>query len=128
MGDTDAPRASRRVILVVEDDPVLRGLVADVAAESGAEIDRAGDGAEAIAAIRRRRPDLILLDLMMPGIDGWRFLEIYRQLPGPHAPVVVLSAASAPARFGVAPDVSEVIAKPFSIDHLLEVVQRHLGR
>lgn len=133
---TPAGRIARRwpegertpVVLIVEDEPAARRLLVDVVRDEGADVVEAGDGAEAVAAIRRRRPDLILLDLMMPGIDGWRFLELYRQLPGPHAPVVVVTAAPPPARSTVMHDVEDVVPKPFSVDHLLDVVSRHLGQ
>ena len=110
-------------ILIVEDEPDVRNLLDEVLREDGYEVSAVRDGAEAIAVLRRRRPDAILLDLMMAGLDGWDFLALYRQLPGPHAPVIVVTAA---ARGGVerAHDsgADAVVTKPFSVDRLLNLV------
>jgi CheY-like chemotaxis protein len=110
-------------ILIVEDDPDVRALLYEVLAEDGYEVSAARDGADAIAQLRKRRPDAILLDLMMAGLDGWDFLSLYRQLPGPHAPVIVVTAA---ARGGIerAHDhgADAVVTKPFSVDRLLDLV------
>ena len=110
-------------ILIVEDDPDVRALLNEVLLEDGYDVSTAADGAEAIAQLRRRRPDAILLDLMMGGIDGWDFLTLYRQLPGPHPPVIVVTAA---ARGGIERAHDEgadaVVTKPFSVDRLLDLV------
>ena len=121
-------------ILIVEDEPEVRELLREVLVEDGYEVSAARDGAEAIALLRRQRPDAIVLDLMMSGIDGWDFLTLYRQLPGPKSPVIVVTAA---ARGGVerAHDrgADAVVTKPFSVDRLLNLVatqvrQREDGR
>ena len=116
-------------ILIVEDESDVRALLHEVLLEDGYEVSTARDGAEAIAVLRRHRPDAILLDLMMSGIDGWDFLSLYRQLPGPHAPVIVVTAA---ARGGVerAQDsgADAVVTKPFSIDRLLDLVAMQVRR
>ena len=110
-------------ILIVEDEPDVRTLLADVLVEDGYEVSAARDAADAIALLRRRRPDVIVLDLMMAGLDGWDFLALHRQLPGPHAPVIVVTAA---ARGGIerAHDAGAdaVVTKPFSVDRLLDLV------
>ncbi len=115
-------------ILVVDDDPDVRSLLHSLATSEGYEVTTAADGADAIAAIRQRRPDVILLDLMMPVIDGWSFLDLYRQLPGPHAPVIVITAAAREARNAVSHSVGEVVPKPFSVDKVLALVHRYTGR
>lgn len=116
-------------ILIVEDEPAVRALLVEVLSEDGYEVSSAGDGAEAIAMLRKRRPDAIVLDLMMTGLDGWDFLSLYRQLPGPHAPVIVVTAA---ARGGVerAHDhgADAVVTKPFSVDRLLDLVAYQVRR
>ena len=119
----------RARVLVVEDDPTLAPLMAEALAGDGYEVEVARDGADAIAAIRRRRPDLILLDLMMPVMSGWDFLSLYREVPGPHAPVLVITAASASTLLGVeaSPDVEAVVRKPYSVDRVLSLVAHHIG-
>ncbi len=70
-------------ILVVEDDPCTRTAVAGILRESGFKAWRVPNGTSALRRLRRRRkPCVILLDLMMPGITGWEFLERHRESPG----------------------------------------------
>ena len=121
---TDGPIAR---ILVIDDDEHVRALLRTVLTDEGYEVLSASDGAEAIEHVRRRPPDLILLDLMMPRVSGWSFTEQYARMPGPHAPIIVITAASSSVlRF---PDqgVQRVVPKPFSVDALLAHVRRTLG-
>ena len=115
-------------VLVVDDDEHILALLGEALGLEGYEVMGALDGAAAVSAIRRSRPDLILLDLMMPVLDGFSFLDLYRQLPGPHAPVIVITAAAREAREEVAGKADEVIPKPFSVDHVLRIVNRYTGR
>ena len=122
----DAGKTAR--VLVIDDDEHILALLREALGTEGYEVQGAIDGAEAIGAIRRSRPDVILLDLMMPVLDGYSFLELYKQLPGPHAPVIVITAAAREAREEVAGKADEVIPKPFSVDHVLRIVNRYTGR
>ena len=115
-------------VLVIDDDEHILALLGEALGTEGYEVQGAMDGADAIGAIRRSRPDVILLDLMMPVLDGYSFLELYKQLPGPHAPVIVITAAARAARGEVAGKAEEVIPKPFSVDHVLQIVNRYTGR
>jgi PAS domain S-box-containing protein len=84
--------AARRA-LVVDDDAELRQLLRDLLAKEGWEVDAAADGREALARLAGPPPGLILLDLLMPGMDGFEFLaELQREEVGNSAPVVVLTA------------------------------------
>src|SRR5687767_13467268 len=96
-------------VLVVDDDEHILALLGEALGMEGYEVMGALDGAAAVSAIRRSRPDLILLDLMMPVLDGFSFLDLYKQLPGPHAPVIVITAAAREAREEVAGKAEEVI-------------------
>lgn len=115
-------------VLIIDDDEHVLALLAEVLTAEGYEVMGALDGAAAVGAIRHQRPDVILLDLMMPVIDGWSFLELYRQLPGPHAPVIVITAAARAARRAVEGAVETVVPKPFSVDRVLSLVHRYTGR
>ncbi len=84
---------SRR-ILVVDDDPTIRGLVRDVLDMEGYAVTTAQDGLAAICALEGDRPDCVILDVMMPGLDGHAVLEHIRSHHGGHLPVVMLTAAS----------------------------------
>jgi PAS domain S-box-containing protein len=84
--------AARRV-LVVDDDPDLRQRLRDLLEKEGLEVDEAGDGRAALTRLDEQWPGLILLDLLMPGMDGFTFLwELRRRGAGRSVPVVVLTA------------------------------------
>jgi CheY-like chemotaxis protein len=86
------PRDTTR-LLVVDDDPLVHDLVAQLLGDEPYDVQTASDGREALAAISRRRPDVILLDLIMPQMDGFGVLERLRQ--DPHLreiPVIVFTA------------------------------------
>jgi CheY-like chemotaxis protein len=112
-------------LLVVDDDPAIREVLEEVLTLSDFEVDTACNGAEALDKVRQRAPDAVLLDLMMPIMDGPSFLQRCR---GDHIcdglPVVVLSAAhDAPAtarRIGA----RAFLPKPFEMDRLLETVEQ----
>src|SRR5216683_349145 len=81
-------------ILVVEDDDAIRGLVSEVLRDDGYDVREASNGVEALDRVREQRPDLIVLDLMMPVMDGWTFVEECRPKPGcDDVPIVVTSAS-----------------------------------
>ena len=113
---------------MIDDDEHILAMLGEALGMEGYEVQGAMDGAAAIGAIRRSRPDIILLDLMMPVLDGYSFLDLYKHLPGPHAPVIVITAAAREAREEVAGKADEVVPKPFSVDHVLQIVHRYTGR
>ena len=113
-------------VLVVEDDETLRALLAAALRDEGYDVATAADGFEAIRETRERPPDLILLDLLMPALDGLSFLDIYRQAPVPKAPILVVTGAPEYGR-QVMERVEAVVYKPFSMDRVLDLVRRHLG-
>ena len=115
---------SARRVLVVDDDRTIRGFVADVLADEGYEVKTAGDGSEALAVSREWRPDLIVLDLMMPVMDGWTFRARQRQEDElASVPVVVTSAATTLRINRRALEPCVVLPKPFELDALLGAVQ-----
>jgi DNA-binding response OmpR family regulator len=79
-------------VLIVDDDPDVRGLLVFTLADAGFEVREAQDGAHALDALRERAPDCMLLDLMMPGLDGFGVLEAMRaQGLAPKTRVVILT-------------------------------------
>ena len=81
-------------ILVVEDDEAIRGLVTEVLRDDGYEVSEAANGAEALDYVGGHQPDLIVLDLMMPVMDGWTFVEECRRINRcSEVPIVVTSAS-----------------------------------
>ena len=115
-------------VLVVDDDEEVRNLLFAALGDEGYEVVGAADGEEAIEAVRRRRPDVILLDLMMPRVSGWGFTERYAREPGPHAPIIVITAVSGQVLRLPEHGVTRVVPKPFSVDALLRQVERAMTR
>jgi two-component system response regulator MtrA len=116
-------------ILVVDDEPDIHVFVGRVLSDAGYEVDSAVDGAEALESIKSNRPDLVLLDLMMPVVDGWEVLARLRGLEDP-PPVVVLTARGDFAAFarGVREGVAAFIGKPFHFgDRVLSSDRRPLA-
>ncbi|HTF36510.1 MAG TPA: EAL domain-containing protein [Myxococcota bacterium] len=88
----ESPSAKRRLVLVVDDDPTMRLLVREALEPHGLDVEEAPDGASALALFRRREPNLVLLDVQMPGIDGFAVCEEIRRIPGSlHTPVVMIT-------------------------------------
>jgi CheY-like chemotaxis protein len=117
---------SRRVLLV-EDDEGVRDMIEMVLDSEGYEVITAEDGITALALLAEGRPDLILLDMKMPGMDGWEFARHYAELPDPRPPIVVLTAAQDASRRAAEIAAQGYLAKPFGIDDLLKVIDSHLA-
>src|SRR5215211_8502819 len=80
-------------VLVVDDDPAIRGLVGDALRGEGYAVDLAAHGREALDAMRARRPATVILDLMMPVMDGFSFMEAcHQEALCDGVPIVVISA------------------------------------
>jgi CheY-like chemotaxis protein len=115
---------------VVEDDPAIRGLVTDLLRDDGYEVVEAANGVEALESVSQRRPDLIVLDLMMPIMNGWQFVEeCHRQAVCDEVPIVVTSASHDLPRTAErlkSLGVRTCLAKPFDVDGLLALVERYV--
>jgi two-component system, chemotaxis family, chemotaxis protein CheY len=115
-------------ILLVDDDESIRDFISQALADEGYEVATAAQGAAALEIVDDNQPNLILLDLRMPVLDGWGFLAAYRNKPGPHAPVVALTASHDKTAATLPPGVSAVIAKPFDLYELLDLVDQLTAR
>ena len=106
-------------VLVADDDPAVLGLVAELLEDEGFAVNRAADGATALAAAEGNPPDLVVADVMMPRLDG---LTLAQRLRERGIPVLLMSAVieRLPAA-GFA-----LVAKPFDLDDLLAAVRRTL--
>lgn len=109
-------------ILVIEDDEAIGELVELALGDEGHEVTVAADGEQGLRAAHQRCPDLILLDMLMPVLDGWSFAARYRGSPGPHAPIVVMTAAADASQRAAEISAHGVLAKPFTLDELHRVV------
>jgi DNA-binding response OmpR family regulator len=115
-------------ILVVDDDPAIRDVVADILEMSDYRVKTATNGAEALAQIRVEQPAAVLLDLMMPVMDGWEFLRRCRaQAWSAQIPVVVMSAARDVASAARELGAQAYLTKPFDMDAVLAIVHRLVG-
>lgn len=119
----DAP-----LLLIVEDDDSIREVIADVLGDRGYRVMRAANGAEALEALDRERPDAMVLDLLMPVMHGWAFMETYAdRTGGDPIPIVVVSVNPALPRSFTRFGVKEVVSKPFEVEALLSAVETALA-
>ena len=116
-------------VLVIEDDPEINELVGAYAQIAGFEYRRALDGSTALAEVSRRAPSVIVLDVMLPDLDGF---EICRRIKsdGPAAagvPVIFLTALQddASRKRGMECGAADYLTKPFDPDRLIESLERH---
>lgn len=117
---------AERHILIVEDDAAIRATLVEVLAGEGYRVREASDGAEALAAVGAERPDLVVLDLHMPVMDGRTFVERLRAAEATRAVPVVLMTGATLAAEPVA-GVSAVLVKPFRLEALVATVARLAG-
>jgi CheY-like chemotaxis protein len=109
-------------VMVIEDERDIREAVEAVLADEGYDVMGACDGADALDKLRSFHPVLVLLDLMMPRMNGWQFRAAQQQDPElAGIPVVVLSA------LGRVPDLdaADFLPKPFDLERLVRCVKRH---
>jgi two-component system, chemotaxis family, chemotaxis protein CheY len=108
-------------VLVVDDEPDIRATVAEMLEIEGYAVEEAANGADALAAIDRQQPDVILLDMRMPVLDGWGFAA---ELNGRaiEIPIVVMTAARDAARWAAEIGANAALPKPFGFDELIQAV------
>lgn len=112
-------------VLVLEDEPDLRALYRVNLSEAGHEVLTAANGAEGLGMLARQRPDVILVDLMMPVMDGYEFLQHLRRMPGhSRTPALVVSAV-ATGGYSTKLGADGFVAKPFDADELVSAVERY---
>jgi len=116
-------------VYVVEDDPTVSSVVAGYLERAGHRVERITDGAAAVERVLTRPPDLLVLDLMLPGVDG---LEVCRRVRAvhPHLPVVMLTALAEPEDriAGLEIGADDYVTKPFSPRELVLRVESVLRR
>lgn len=117
-----------KTILIVDDHISLRTLVADYLIEQGYRVVTASDGAEGLIVARRERPALVLLDIMMPNMDGYEFLRNFRREA--ETPVILLTArlAESDKVVGLELGADDYVTKPFGMKELVARVRAVLRR
>jgi len=127
-GEKRIANVDRKRILVIDDDLPLRGMLAAALRQHGFQVLLAGDGAEGQRALTIHKPDLVLLDLAMPNVNGWDFLQRLRETGHlGRTPIIVVSAhlridPQAVLQMGV----SAILPKPFNLPDLINLIE-HLS-
>ena len=132
--DTDSTVMSlhdkiRRKILVVEDSSTIRKVISITLSQKGYEIIEAGDGLEALSRLNEIKPDLILLDIILPKMDGYQILSIIRDNPEfKNIPVIMLTSKDGIINKvkGKIAGSSAYLTKPFDPAQLVETIERHI--
>jgi CheY-like chemotaxis protein len=128
-GSSQPPKRCRAVVLVVDDEPDLRQLAVDLLLGHGFDVVIARHGREALERLGEHRPDLVLLDLNMPVMDGWQFLAAQARLVESYLvniPVLILTGADGAPQHAAARNAVGLIEKPFHPDELLDAVRTAL--
>lgn len=121
----------KKRVICIEDEPEMIDLVRLILSRKGFDVIGAEGGIEGLKLVRSEKPDLVLLDLMMPDLDGW---EVYQEIKGDPElrtiPVIVVTAKAQPIDKVLGLHIAKVedyITKPFSPQELLQSVQKLLG-
>jgi DNA-binding response OmpR family regulator len=124
------PRGSRGTVLVVDDEPTIVEVVARYLARAGFETREAFDGPGALEAARLHRPDLVVLDVMLPGFDGIEVLRRLHEQPGEPVAVILLTARAEESDrlIGLRRGADDYVVKPFSPAELVARVEAVLRR
>jgi CheY-like chemotaxis protein len=110
-------------ILVVDDEADIRDTVSEMLDLEGYRVETASNGAEALRAVEDGQPDVVLLDMRMPILDGWGFAGAVRAR-GMTVKIVVMTAARDAERWAIEIAAEGYLAKPFGFDDLLSTIER----
>ena len=115
-------------VLVVDDEPTIRNLIADALREAGFDIETAANGVEALKLMQEWLPAVVVLDLMMPRLDGTGFTELMRLNPRyASVPVLLVTAAYGAQEAAEQVGARALLSKPFELDHLVDTVSQLAG-
>lgn len=110
-------------VLVVDDEPAIRALVTKIVERQGFPVDSARDGADAIEKLQSQHYGVVVVDLMMPNVDGYGLIEYIKQRGGTYPAIIVVSAGdSASLRRLDGSMVHSIVRKPFDIDVLGDLI------
>ncbi len=121
----------QRTVLIIEDEKLIIVSTQMVLEAAGFRVESATNGEDGIAKARSQTPDLILLDIMMPGIDGWETLtRLKRDAATANIPVVIFTAREHSRGHQKSAEMGAVdyFRKPFEPDELIELVEKHVGQ
>lgn len=116
----------QKMVIVVDDDPAILDLVEMVLNEEGYEVMTATNGREALELLAAQQPSIVLLDLMMPVMDGWSFCRAVKGNEATrHLPIIIMSADRHLGQKADDISADDFLVKPFDIDNLLETVAKY---
>ncbi len=130
-GDESQPNRGRdqKLIVVVEDNQDINDLLSSILEEEGYRVISVTDGREAVEAAREHQPDLITLDLALPGKDGWAIARELQEDPSTeHIPILVISAYTRDLDAPLRRQVDRIISKPFYFTQVVNEVDAILRR
>ncbi len=115
-------------LLIVDDDPEMCAVLSQALAEDGYSVETAPDGRTALEMVAASPPDLLITDLLMPGLTGWSLFARVRRLSST-LPIIVISGSDTRFRHQETPLAEHAVflRKPFDLDHLLAIVERLLA-
>ena len=120
-------RTADRLVLVVDDDPDILQTLALCLSTEGYRVTTASNGQEALDLLEKERPACVLLDLMMPVMDGWQFVAELEKRGARKSPLLILSADRAVQGHAAKLRAEAFLAKPFDLDELLGKVHQLTG-
>ena len=117
-------------VLVVDDDVPIREMLAFALEMQGYQVVQVCDGLQALEAVKKHRIDLVTLDIMMPGIDGWQVADKLRaDRETAHIPRIMISGVPVDQlmRACASRQANAIVSKPFDLDHVLDLVEGLIG-
>lgn len=120
-------RADKVTVLVIDDDPELLQLLKLLLETEGYRVRSALNGAEGLRELEHGMPDLILLDMKMPMMNGWEFIRRFREEHGRAAPIVVITASANVRNIADDVEAEDFVGKPFAVTKLKAKVKKHTG-
>ncbi len=111
---------------MVEDDESIRELVAEVLEDDGIAVEQAPDGAAALRLARGQAPNLVVMDVTLPDLDGVAVAHQLRDICGPDLPILAMTADEQIGKRASDMDAYSLLEKPFELEHLLLAVRRGL--
>ncbi|WNY28537.1 Chemotaxis protein CheY [Methanimicrococcus stummii] len=117
----------QKKVLVVDDEDLLRDLLVQTIQNSGYAVEQAKDGESAVELYKKFSPDIVIMDIVMPNIDGIQATEKILQYDSDAVIVALTSFSSAKGDDILKAGVKEVIGKPIKSADLVEIIKKHLG-
>ena len=130
VGPASSPSAERTspLVLLVEDDAAVRSTLAAILHDEGCDVLIAANGFDALVSLENHRPDVVVLDWMMPVVDGQKFLHALRHEYEKQTPVLVISAGRIKESTAREAGADVYLQKPFDIDELMRILLDLVGR